>query len=329
MKIIVFTKIKNIEKTFCSLKLPKEHTLECQSITELKKTIKAPDTAVLYYIDISSLEETQVKRTVTQLQKTDLMHYGIIDPKNTIIDIAQLFFNGAVDYIGKSLLKENLKPKRLVTAAELITSKIQEKQPAEEAPEKARPEYILSSDGWKGIKSNQEYTFTMMYVELDNIKEIKRTYGVNQFDKLTETFQKFIEETVTPLNGKLWMWMDYFGLILFPFDGESCQAIETCFKLNLNRPLICYEKFDFDFSFTFKIAIHIGNTLYKKRGATGDIISDSINSIFHLGQKYAEPGYLYITEDAVDYIPKQLADYFKPAGYFENREHYRMKKILY
>ncbi|MBP7583491.1 MAG: hypothetical protein KBA61_05635, partial [Spirochaetes bacterium] len=32
---------------------------------------------------------------------------------------------------------------------------------------------------------------------------------------------------------------------------------------------------------------HVGNTVYRVRGDTGSIISDSINSIFHLGQKYA------------------------------------------
>ena len=123
------------------------------------------------------------------------------------------------------------------------------------------------------------------------------------------------------------MSMDSGLVVLFPFDGKRCSAILTCFRMMLDRNIISAEDISFNALISYRIALHIGNTVYRKRGDTGGIISDSINSIFHLGQKYAESGNFYITQDAFSFIPKGLSDYFVPAGIYEGRRIMQMRTI--
>jgi hypothetical protein len=98
--------------------------------------------------------------------------------------------------------------------------------------------------------------------------------------------------------------------------------------LMLNQRLISAEEFCYDFLVSFRVALHIGNTVYQLRGDTGTIVSDSINSIFHLGQKFAEPGSLYLTEDVRPLLPAGLEKSFVSEGIYEGREILRMRRFF-
>lgn len=322
MLTIIFTDNKIIEKFFSSIKAPKGYMLEHKTSSELKKSFKDINKNSFTYIDISSLDKTTLTKILSALNKQKI-HYGIIDPKGTIKDIAELFHNGASDYIGKDLLKNKLSPKRFEAGTKFLYEETIEEEPKVENKTK----YLLSGNDWKNIKSGQEYTFCMMFIEIDNTKEIKKLYGENHFSKFTQCFQNYLDKTLNQSNGKIWMWMDNGGLILFPFDGKNCEAIIAAIRLILNRTIICIEDMDSDFIFSYRIAIHVGNTQYKSRGSTGNIISDSINSIFHLGQKFAEKGCFYVTQDAWDFVPEKIKKYFIKSGPYEGREQYKLKNI--
>ncbi|MBA7474410.1 MAG: hypothetical protein GH155_05505 [Spirochaeta sp.] len=75
---------------------------------------------------------------------------------------------------------------------------------------------------------------------------------------------------------------------------------------------------------SMRIVLHAGNLVYVKEN-TGQVISDTLNSLFHLGQKYAAEGNLYITEEVFQYLPVRLKDYFVPADDFDGRKIMRMK----
>jgi len=93
----------------------------------------------------------------------------------------------------------------------------------------------------------------------------------------------------------------------------------------LDRNIISAEDIGFNIPLSYRISLHIGNTVYKNRGDTGHIVSDTINSVFHIGQKYAGPGGFYVTQEIFPFIPKGLDAYFIPAGVFEGREIRRMR----
>jgi hypothetical protein len=121
----------------------------------------------------------------------------------------------------------------------------------------------------------------------------------------------------------VWMWMDFCGLVLIPFDGERCEAVLSCLRMVMNRAITSVEDCELGMLLSFRIALHIGNTVYRARGDTGSIISDSINSIFHLGQKFARPGHYLLTENVEPFIPSGVRDLFKGEGVYEGRMIYR------
>lgn len=251
---------------------------------------------------------------------------GYIDSKGSLIDIAGLFHQSAADYIGKALLKDGVEVKRLKSVIEYGETLLPVVE--EEVITAAQKDYILSGDSWKGIKSGREYTFCFMFIEMDNQRELKQSFGAQNLEKVINKFHDYIAHIVAPINGKIWMWMDFGGLILMPFDGEKCDAILASMKLMMYRGIFSVEDFDYDMIFSFRIALHIGNTIFESRGDTGEIISDSINSIFHLGQKYAKPGNLYLTEDIKKFIPHGLEKNFLDDGTYEGREILRMRKLM-
>lgn len=322
MKIIIFSNTKNIEKSFAGLAKNKSNMLQVSPAADLKKTIKKIPEGSLVYADLSSFTAAEAPQALKLLAKLEGSSYAVIDPKGSVGDIAGLFHNGAADYINAPLLKKGIAPKRL---EEIM--KFKKIEASDEKLKALKKDYILSGNDWKKIQVGKEYTFCFMLIELDNKNDLKGT-GPEQFNRITTAFRQYVEGVVTPLNGKVWIWMDFGGLVLFPFDGKKCDAIETAFRIMLDRKLMSAMIVQLDINLSYRIALHIGNTVYKSKGDTGTIISDSINSVFHLGQKYAEPGCFYMTDEAFLLTPAGLMNMFVPAGTYEGRNILRMRKIL-
>ncbi|MFW5862011.1 MAG: hypothetical protein ACOCWZ_07140 [Spirochaetota bacterium] len=320
MQILVFSDNKGINKPFTRLIKSKEITVHFFSPSEIKKVLKNTAHGSILYVDISDMSPDERAKMMKYLARLENYRYGIIDRKNIIHDVAELFHNNACDYMGKELLKEEIAPKRIKT---IETYRAMQLPDEEQNP--AASNYILSGNNWNNIKTGQEYTFCMMFIELDNQKELMKNMGASHIEQTVLSFRKYLEKYFSPLQGQIWMWMDFGGLILFPFDAEKCDAILASFRMILNRQLICIEEIDINTTLSFKIALNIGNTVYRKKGDTGNIISDSINSIFHLGQKYTPPGNFYLTREVFEYAPAGLKKMFLDAGEYEGREILRMR----
>ncbi len=322
MKIVVFSSTKNIEKSFAGAVKGKKHILQVSPASDLKKIAKSVPGGSLIYADVSSYKKTEVPQVIKLLAKLEGPLFGIIDPKGSIGDIADLFHNGASDYLGAALLKKGVDQKRL---DQII--KFKHFEMADEKLKVIKKDYIISGNDWKNIKQGQEYTFYFLFVELDN-KNALKGLAPEQMSDITNTFRKYIEDTVAPMNGRIWMWMHFGGLILFPFDGKKCNIIEAALRLMVNRKLMSAETIQLDINLSFRIAMHVGNTVYKSKGDTGEIVSDSINSVFHLGQKYTEPSSFFLTDDLFMLLPSRLMNYYVPAGEYEGRNIFRMKRIM-
>ncbi len=322
MKIIIFSNTKNIEKSFAGLAKNKSNVLQISPAAELKKTIKKIPGGSIVYADLSSFRATEAPQALKLLAKLEGSSYGVIDPKGAVTDIGGLFHNGAADYLNAPLLKKGVALKRL---EEII--KFKNIQAPDQKLKEFKKDYIPSGNDWKKILVGKEYTFCFMLIELDNKNDLKAT-GPEQFNRISSAFRQYVEGMVAPLHGKIWIWMDFGGLVLFPFDGKKCEAIETAFRIMLDRKLMSATIVQLDINLSYRIAIHIGNTVYKSKGETGTIISDSINSVFHLGQKYAEPGCFYMTDEAFLQTPAGMMNMFVPAGTYEGRNILRMRKLL-
>lgn len=290
---------------------------------ELKKTLTETGARTLIYLDASEYTLAQITRTIKNTAEDDPFRIGIIDSAGSIDDPAGLLHIGAVDYLSKNLLQQGVTGPRLQKAVSFcVFEETPEEDLARITPES---DWKLSGTSWKNVKSGQEYTFCFMFIENDLIDEWKNKSGRAHLDEVKAAFQKHVQQFAAALSGRIWMWMDLGGLILFPFDGKRCDPILDGIRLILNRPIISAEEYKYHTTITYKLALHIGNTIYRSRGNTGTIVSDSVNFLFHLGQKFAKPGNFYITEPVTRYIPENLKSCFVSAESFEGIPISRMR----
>jgi hypothetical protein len=363
MKIAVFEESEATRSCFKLIEGKKGFTLSFLPSQSLKKNMKGLAKSVFVYVDVSNYNEAEREKILKYLSRQNDLRYGIVDPEGQILDVTLLFSSGALDYIGEKLVKEGVKPSRMKKvlcnvqtkhpqgniAAERVTyTEASGMIPAgqsipmpalqgeragqkEKAPEGKKQPFRTAITGlrpsgrnWSTVKSGQEYTFSLMFIELDHHGEFRKNLGEDIIDATTYSFKKLVQKLVAGDHGRIWIWDDFGGLVLFPFDGTKCDAVISCFRLMLNRKVICIEELSSRMLFSYRIVLHIGNTIYRQKGKTGTLISDSINSIYHIGKKYANPGNLYITKDVLPYVPEKLRTYFIPVVKYEGLELLRM-----
>jgi hypothetical protein len=330
MDIIVFSDDKKVRKYFEPLAKDKKINLTLQPVRDLKKGLKKIGQGSAVYIDISRMKKPELSGILKSLKKLNGVIFCAVDPVDSADDVAALFHDGISDYIGSGLLKKKIDSKRIVRAAEFSLASGSLPAAVREEPTEYRAEkkYKLTGNDWNKIKPGQEYTFAFMFIELDDQKELRRTLGETNISKPIESFRNTIGQFVEQINGRIWMWRDFCGLILFPFDGKQCDAILAGIRLMLYRKTIGAEMPNFNAMISYRVAVHVGDTVYKARGDTGEIISDSINAIFHLGQKFAKPCGFYLTEEAFEFVGSKLKEIFVSAGQYEGREIKKLKTLL-
>lgn len=319
MKVIIVYQKKNLpvlKKSFTALLTSKQYSVtfvDCAS----KSALKNADGNALYYIDITGLEHSVIKKLIKQCNKQALL-FGIINNSAAHGDIAWFFHNNACDYLSPVLLKKPIAENRipLVTGFKSFS-----------CTAKASKHYIICKNSWDDIVPDKEYTFCLLFIEILDIHDLKKHIGAGQLDKNIFSFRHYLENSFHPVNGKLWMWIDSAGIFIFPFNGTSIPAVHTAIRLMLNRASISIEHTLFNQLIRCRIAMHLGNTVYKPRGKTGAIVSDCINSLFHLGQKYTSKEGLYITEDVYSFLNRKIQELFAKAQPFEERQIYSFKNI--
>jgi hypothetical protein len=322
MKIAVFSKSKTINGAFPALKKNGGDEYLFFPATAFAKEYKKLPAGSLVYLDADSFDAKTLSKNISLIAKQDHLLAGIFDAKGSVIDPASFFFAGASDYIGKDLVKKKFSAGRFADAASFAGKYAEEG--ADISLANAVP---VSGSDWKSVKSGKEYQFCFLFVEMDGKKVSQTSTFGEQTVNASELFRKYVESQLKGSGGKVWMWMDNGGLILFPFDGRSCPAISSILRLVLNRIIFCVDESIFNQIISMRIAMHIGSTMYRDRGDTGKIVSDSINFIFHLGQKRAEPGTVYVTEEIKKLLPPQIDKMFGDEGTYEGRTIFKMKKL--
>ena len=316
IRVVLITKEKAIEKRFAAIRRSKTFDFEARPEIPNRRELESVEIPTLLYLDVALITES---RRLLKLENEHL-RIGFVDSKLVVPDTAELFHRGAVDYLGPELLKSELATQRIKSAAEFRPFEA----PPEPVPAKPSQSAALGSD-WQRIRTGREYLFVLLYIEIDLIDEWKKKSGKTHLDEVMESFHKHVKRIVAPVDGRVWMWMNSGGLVLIPFDGESCPTVERCMKVILDRIIISAEYYTYNTIITYRMALHIGSTLYESRGNTGKIVSDTVNFMFHLGQKYLKPQNLFLTETIVPFLPEGLRDCFTDAGTFEGVGIHRMK----
>jgi len=323
MDIIVVTDTEAVKEYFKPIQKSKTYSIRICSCADMKEELRRKVHEFLLYVDINGFTAEKRDQTLKYLSKIRGLVYGIIDGRGVLKDPASLFHSGASDYLGKDMKQIDTRRLRQVTAFASV-----KEGPAQEGNRRRASLVeccIPSGEDWRGVKTGQEYTFYLMFAELDNQTALKNQFSDIQLNIAVNKFKNFIERMVASEHGRIWMWNEFGGLILFPYSGLSFGAVMACMRIILSRKLFSVEELNFKKLVSYRIALHIGNTVYRKRGDTGTIISSSINTIFHLGKKYVKPGNFYITANVYRNLSQKVKKTFRAAGSFEGHEIMRMR----
>ncbi len=310
----------------------KKYTFESISWDEWNSTNKGAN-GHFFYLDISQFTDTEINQLLKNAESLGSL-WGIVDTKSRIKDVGSLFHRGCCDYIDTNRL-DSVKVKRLKQVTDFHAQRAgstaqahahpiaygQALVPASQttpSPQGKCAKYSAEfSKEWNNVIPGREYVFCFMYIELLPSKEWSKKAGDSHKEQMQNAFHDMIDTHTSAYNGKIWMWNEWGGVVLFPFDGKKCEAAVCATRLLLNRVILSIEGGPFHALIDYKIALHVGTSSYKERGKTGTIVSDDVNFIFHLGAKYAEPNRLYITSRVYNSIQSNLYTLFAPQGEFE------------
>jgi len=301
-------------------------------LPQLPKGFK-PQSGDQVYLDIAGIDSAKCKKYIKQF-KANGYFFGIIDPKGIAADPALYFFRGASDYIGQAQVKKGIGKKRFTEALSWTCEKtsdagtVKNETPGNgKAAKKAETTISIKNhkpvsgkfEGWNSIRSGATGSFFFLFISLSGKSNLRAMLGETTFILLHNRLREVLQQSFGEADALIWMEAEGNSLLLVPpklYNGRA--AVITALKTILNSRLICMEKLGLTIPAEFTFALHYGQTIYQAPGKTGEVISESVNYIFHLGIKKAQAGRLTISGAVPDeVIPEGLADLFTPAGSFE------------
>ncbi len=296
--------------------------VEYYDYQELKRILRKCNERMLIYLSLT--DRNILGRAIEYLSGKENIFWAVIDSEGIYNDPSEFFHIGAVDYIDNSVNIKDGFPKRIRRIINYL-KKYRNYNTLQDYSD-VKSNLNLPSTGWDEIKNGEEYKFFIMYIELDGKEELEKQWGKSNLDRAIGTFKRYVEKVSKQFNGKIWIWSGFSGIVLFPFDGEKGNAGIFGFRLYLFKNIFDVEESLFPKFVSFRTAMHLGSMIYEKSNK-GHIISDTINSVFHLGKRFTQPGNFCITEDAFIYLPEVLKRYFIEIGEYENRTILRLKRI--
>ena len=322
MKAVVFTdapgKIQGL-RYFAGRGAP---DVEIRPLKELKKALPSLEMAPLVYLDVQSLAEKERSRLLALIAANPKVRFSVLDPTGGVEDVASLFHCGAVDYIGKRMAVKS-PPVRRRSAPLVYARRVGAGNGQTALPDLPLDTKAEMNDGWAKIRPGREHSFAFLFIEVDETDALKRRYEPENIAGAMVTFREFIERIVRQHGGRLWMWSRFGGLALFPLYERAPFALICGLRILLSSVFYDHEKSLLPRRLSFHMALSVGTTVYKD-GDTGKIVSDAVNSIFHLGRRFTGPGQFVITADAHELAPPQLRGFFPAAGSYEGQRIHRM-----
>lgn len=309
MKITVLSNLPSSKYGGLKTALPPGTSIEILPIQGLKRALSKIDPGGIVYLDVRSIEESEIRKHTAVLASNEDVAWGILDPMGCITDVAALFFMGAKDYLGPTLLRQAIPPSRLDTVRAFAG--VETQQPLAEA--------VQGFPGWSRIAEGAEIAVRFCYASVGDPDGLRENIGEKRLRRLREDFSTFMGSWAAECKGIAWMRDPEGVLLLFPNTDEGANPVLSAFRLILDRALVGYEVFNLEVPFTFRFAFHAGKTIWRRPGATGTIISGDVNFIFHLGAKFAADGRITLSQDTEASIPSTIHDLFVPIGDFEGR----------
>jgi|GEM_PF-800139 len=322
MEIYIFSDNEKISSNFSAVEKSKEFNLKVMPVDKFRQTAKKLNHCEMIYLDISGMNDSDRKKNINFMSKLKFVRCGIIDPSDSTDSISHLFHMGFSDYLESRELNNGITPQRLKENIQFKTCHLPPVR-----SDGARIRAKEAPDSWSGIEDGEEYTFCLLFLRIDRIKEMKRNYGHKFIEQLTRKYLGLFEKSVSAHNGKIWNWDINKGVALFPYNDRCGEIILSGFRFIRDSILLSAEYLHSPVKLEFTIIVHLGNLEYHERGKTGTTVSESMNLLYHAAELMAKPGNYYLSQNMASYTPEEIEDLFVDAGEFEGYSFKRMKRI--
>lgn len=328
--IYIYSDKDEVRDLFRGINRSTQYRIIFMAREELGKEAVREERNTIKYLDLTGFNLQEVRKNIRSLS-TEGGGWAVIDTQGVVEDPAELFHQGACDFLSPIQLEERIKAARIhrVVAYREEFFKSMESNEVDNSVSSSAPEESCTEADWSDVCEGQVYSFYFLYIELLPGEEWRVKSGDKNRKEIQAKFEEFVRRRIAPNNGKIWMWAEWGGIILFPYTGDNADPVILASRLILNRPIISIEEIGVDSLVDYRLALHVGKTQYNKRGYTGEIISDDINFIFHLGKKRVEKNSLYVTDSAYPQVPEGMRSLFTRETDFENRGLHRMRRFLF
>lgn len=259
------------------------------------------------YIHYPELSPSQQKKW-SEYPQYQRGYYGIINLEEQPRDPAGLMHRGYVDVISIAQLKEDSE-KRLSQVLFYLNQEQGEK---------------LVEESWDDFVEGKVYPFLFFFIELDHAQHLKNKLGIVRYQKVCDYFKRSLEDWLEHHQGLIWMWQNEGGLILFPAVKDPGPVVGAV-RYFINRPINQVGWFSSSLNLTYHGVFSHSQAEYRSKGTTGGIISDHLNTFFHLTKKCSEPGRLYLKEDTLELLKESFQTYFTQVKEIEEKV-YVLKK---
>jgi len=324
VRILLFTENKNCISGFDALARSRNHSVDVHPPSNLKAVLDTVRHDHFIYLDITDLPLASIRSRSKLLDDSVSNRFGFVDRNGTLKDVAEAFQREASDYIDGPLLRGGLTTARFGRVVEFAMRGVTPPVPARlPAPIDIYP----SGSDWSEVENGQEYTFQMLYVGLDHMKEMRRKSSEDLLRTIRRTLQSILTRSFAGVGGRIWVWKEDDGILLCPYDGERVTVLIPAVRLVLNRVLINIEQFSVTTPISWRMGLHLGNTTYAASGETSTIVSEDLNLIFHLGQRAVKPGQLAVTQTAIGQAPDSMSCCFERGPEFESMQLYLLRDL--
>jgi hypothetical protein len=278
----------------------------------------------MVYLDVAGFERAELRRLLHRLHSAEV-RFAILDIERTVEDIAELFYLGACDYVDERVLSVGLSNARIRRALAFRegAEPAATDHPSSPAPREVQGPMDVGRLDWDTICDGSEYRFVMLYAGVDPITGKHRESTDRATHDSRTAFKDLVSRYVAPIGGRVYMWKEEEGILLFPYHEENTEPANSCFRMMLNKVILNADHLSRLAPVTWRLALHVGSTTYRSSGDTATVVSEAVNHLFHIGSGMPKDSF-YVTGDALLLVPDGLRPFFVSEGSFEQSRMYKM-----
>ncbi len=285
------------------------------------------DKGDLVYLDLSSVADdvlNSVLATFIERCTERGSKWGVLDSKGICQDPADLFFQGAVDYLGPYQKLRDLnasRVKKILTRIEK-NKRIKIEEETEELSKKLlrQNKKAFAFSGWNKLQKGKDYDFFLLYFSMEDTAGLRRLLGDRAFSELIRGLKVQIMEWIG--DGDPLLWMEDASSLVYLLPADSSRAeflVKGLLAMLLNLNIISIEKLSLSFIIPLTLALHRAHLPFVPPGETGALVNEAVNFIFHLGTQRGRSGSLLCSEPVFITLPSASKDFFKKAKAFEGK----------